>query len=134
MFRRDRGDLVKEWMLAFTIDAIPDFAGEGSGHFRMIECEIVPHAAYGTPPELFNAFFGIIAETLRELLVADRSTEIEDAGRRLLDEIGDVVASNHTAAQQGAPVSAPLSSTPESCHGIFLIRPCRQQVARTVRV
>jgi len=98
-------------MLAFTIDAILDFAGERRGHFRMIECEIVSHDAYGTPPELFNAFFRIIAETLRELLGADWSTVIKDAWRKLLDEIDGVVASTHTAVQQGAPVSGPVVGT-----------------------
>jgi len=107
MFRRDGGDLVKGSMLAFAIDAILDFAGERRGHFRMIECEIMSHDAYGTPPELFNAFFAIIAETLRELLGAAWSTEIADAWRKLLEEIDGVVASGHIAAQQGAPVSGP---------------------------
>ena len=111
MFRRDGGDLVKGSMLAFTIDAILDFAGERRGHFRMIECEIVSHDAYGTPPELFSTFFGIIAETLRELLGADWSTEIEDAWRKLLDDVDGVVASYHAAAQQGAPVSGPIGGT-----------------------
>jgi hypothetical protein len=111
MFRRDGGDLVRGSMLAFTIDAILDLAGERRGHFRMIECEMMSHDADGTPPELFNAFFRIVAKTLRELLGADWSTEIEDAWRKLLDEIDGVVASNHTAAQQGAPVSGPIVGT-----------------------
>ena len=37
----------------------------------MIECEISSHDAYGTPRELFIAFFGVIAGTLREILGAD---------------------------------------------------------------
>ena len=108
MFRRDGSDLVKGSMLALTIEAMLDFAGERRGHFRMIECEIVSHDAYGTSPELFKAFFGIIAETLRELLGADWSMEIEDAWRKLLDEIEGVIITNHTAAQHGAPVSGPV--------------------------
>ena len=111
MFRRDGGYLVRGSMLAFTIEAILDFAGERRGHFRMIECEIVSHDAYGTPPELFNAFFRIIAETLRELLGADWSTEIEDAWRKLLDDIASVVASPHAATQQGSPASGPTVSS-----------------------
>ena len=111
MFRRDGGDLVKGSMLAFTIDAILDFAGERRGHFRMIECEMMSHDAYGTPPELFNAFFRIVAETLRELLGADLSTEIADAWRKLLDEVDGVVASYRAATQQGAPVSNPIVGT-----------------------
>jgi hemoglobin-like flavoprotein len=107
MFRRDGGDLVKGSMLAFTIDAILDLAGERRGPFRMIECEIVSHDAYGTPPDLFNAFFGIIAETLRELLGADWTTAIDEAWRQLLDEV-EVVVASHAAAQQGAPVPGPI--------------------------
>jgi hypothetical protein len=40
MFRTEGSELVKGSMLALTIDAILDFAGERSGHFRMIECEV----------------------------------------------------------------------------------------------
>ena len=79
-------------MLALTIDAILDFAGERTGHFRLIECEVSSHDAYGTPRELFAAFFGIIAETLREILGDDWTPEIDAAWRRLLGEIDDLVA------------------------------------------
>jgi hemoglobin-like flavoprotein len=92
MFRSEGSDPVKGSMLALTIDAILDFAGERTGHFRLIECEVSSHDAYGTPRELFVAFFGVIAETLREVLAADWSPEIEDAWRKLLTEIGGVVA------------------------------------------
>ena len=30
----------------------------------MIACEVHSHDAYGTPPELFHKFFGVIADTL----------------------------------------------------------------------
>ena len=68
MFRTEGSELVKGSMLALTIDAILDFAGPRTGHFRMIECEISSHDAYGTPRDLFIAFFGVIAATLREIL------------------------------------------------------------------
>jgi hypothetical protein len=79
-------------MLALTIDAIMDFAGDRSGSFRMIQCEVQSHDAYGTPRKLFGEFFGVIAETLRELLAADWSPEMAEAWRRLLRELDDVVA------------------------------------------
>jgi hemoglobin-like flavoprotein len=91
MFRTQGSDLVKGSMLALTIDAIIDFAGERTGHFRMIECELSSHDAYGTPRELFVAFFGVIAETLREVVGADWTAKIEDAWRKLLAEIEGVV-------------------------------------------
>jgi len=92
MFRSDGSDLVKGSMLALTIDAMMDFAGDRTGHFRMIECEVSSHDAYGTPRELFVAFFGVIAKTLREILDADWSPEIDAAWRKLLAEIERVVA------------------------------------------
>jgi hypothetical protein len=74
-------------MLALTIDAIMDFAGDRTGSFRMIQCEVQSHDAYGTPRELFGKFFGVIAETICEILGADWSPEIDAAWRQLLAEI-----------------------------------------------
>jgi|SRR6195256_2992252 hemoglobin-like flavoprotein len=91
MFRRDGSDPVKGSMLALTIDAMLDFAGDRTGHFRMIECEVSSHDAYGTPRKLFGEFFGVIADTMRELLGADWSPEIEEAWRKLLGELDRVV-------------------------------------------
>jgi hemoglobin-like flavoprotein len=96
MFRSEGSDLVKGSMLALTIDAILDFAGDRTGHFRTIECEVSSHDAYGTPRELFAAFFGVIAGTLRDMLDTDWSPEIDVAWRNLLDEIEGVVAQNQT--------------------------------------
>ena len=87
MFRTDGSELVKGSMLALTIDAILDFAGERTGHFRMIEAEISSHDAYGTSRELFIAFFGIIAQTLREIIGADWSDDVDAAWRKLLGDI-----------------------------------------------
>jgi hemoglobin-like flavoprotein len=92
MFRREAGDLVKGSMLALAIDAIMDFAGDRRGSFRMIECEVQSHDAYGTPRKLFGEFFGVIADTMREILGDDWSPQIEDAWRRLLAELDQVVA------------------------------------------
>ena len=92
MFRTEGSEPVKGSMLALTIDAILDFAGPRTRHFRMIECEISSHDAYGTPRDLFIAFFGVIAGTLHEILGPDWSPEIDAAWRKLLEEIKDVVA------------------------------------------
>jgi hemoglobin-like flavoprotein len=91
MFRSEGSELVKGSMLALTIEAILDFAGERTGHFRMIECEVTSHDAYGTPRELFVAFFGVIAATLRDVLGEDWSPDIDRAWQRLLGEIAGVV-------------------------------------------
>jgi hemoglobin-like flavoprotein len=91
MFRSEGSALVKGSMLALTIEAMLDFAGERTGHFRLIECEVSSHDAYGTPRELFVAFFGVIADTLREVVGAEWSPEFDVAWRKLLDEIEGIV-------------------------------------------
>ena len=91
MFRSEGSEQVKGSMLALTIGAILDFAGDRSGSFRMISCEVQSHDAYGTPRELFGEFFGVIADTLREILGPDWSPEIDEAWRKLLGEIDRLV-------------------------------------------
>ena len=93
MFRTQGSDLVKGSMLALTTEAILDFAGDRSGKFRMIGCEVSSHDAYGTPRELFFAFFGVVAATLRELLGAEWTADMEAAWADMLAEIKGIVAS-----------------------------------------
>jgi hemoglobin-like flavoprotein len=87
MFRLDSRDLVKGSMLALTIEAILDFACQRRGHFRLIACEAASHDGYGTPRELFVAFFAIIRDSLRDLLGDQWSIEIAQAWDRLLADI-----------------------------------------------
>ena len=98
MFRREENDLVKGSMLALTIDAMLDHAGDRTGNFRMISCEVQSHDAYGTPHELFGKFFGVIADTMREILGTEWSPEIEDAWRKLLGEIDEFIAHSEVLA------------------------------------
>jgi hemoglobin-like flavoprotein len=87
MFRTQGSELVRGSMLALTIEAILDFAGERSGHFRLIACEVASHDAYGTQRELFLAFFVVIRDTLRDLLGDEWSPDIARAWDQLLVEI-----------------------------------------------
>lgn len=87
MFRSQGSELVMGSMLALTIESILDFAGERRGHFRMIACEVTSHDAYGTPRELFLAFFTVIRDTLRQLLGDEWSPDIARAWDHLLFEI-----------------------------------------------
>jgi hemoglobin-like flavoprotein len=106
MFRSQGSDLVKGSMLALTIDAMLDFAGDRTGHFRLIECEVQSHDAYGTPRELFGAFFGVIAQTVREILGADWSPEMDAAWRRVLAEIDGVIAQSEIPGEPHTPPSS----------------------------
>jgi len=92
MFRSQGSELVRGSMLAMTIDSMLDFAGDRTGRFRMISCEVQSHDAYGTPRELFGTFFGVIAAAVREVLGDKWSPEIDGAWRKLLEEIDAFVA------------------------------------------
>ncbi|KGT75129.1 flavoprotein [Bradyrhizobium japonicum] len=87
MFRSQGSESVMGSMLALTIEAILDFAGERRGHFRLIACEVASHDGYGTPRELFIAFFAVIRDALRDLLGDEWSPEIAQAWDQLLVEI-----------------------------------------------
>ena len=92
MFRSDGSELVKGSMLAFTIEALLDFAGERNGKFRIISSEVASHEACGTPRDLFIAFFAVIADTLRELLAAEWTDEIAAAWKKLLTDIEQMIS------------------------------------------
>jgi hemoglobin-like flavoprotein len=91
MFRSEGSEPVKGSMLSLTIEAIIDLAGERRGHFRMIECEVSSHDAYGTPRDLFVAFFAVIAATLREIVAEQWSGEIDAAWHKLLRDVDALV-------------------------------------------
>ena len=100
MFRIEGSEPVKGSMLQLTIEAILDFAGERSGRFRLIESEVFSHDAYGTPRELFVAFFAVIADCLRDILGEQWSGDIDAAWHKLLRDIAAIVQ------QQQHPVDA----------------------------
>ena len=90
-FRSEGSEPVQGSMLSLTIEAIRDLAGERRGRFRLIECEVSSHDAYGTPRELFVAFFAVIATTLREILAEQWSEEIDAAWHNLLRDVEAIV-------------------------------------------
>jgi hemoglobin-like flavoprotein len=87
MFRTEGSALVKGSMLELSIEAILDFAGERQASHRLILCEVQSHDAYGTSPELFNGFFTVIADTVRDLLGDDWSPRMDAAWRALRIEL-----------------------------------------------
>src|SRR5258705_4002730 len=99
MFQSEGSELVKGSMLALPIAAILDCAGGRSGSFRMIGCEVQSHDAYGTPRELFGKFFGVIADTMREILGPDWSPEIDEAWRNLLRELDQFVTQSQASIE-----------------------------------
>jgi hemoglobin-like flavoprotein len=87
LFRTDPKDLIKRSMLQLALDAILDFAGERKAAHRLIFAEVQSHDGYGTSPELFNVFFAVIADVVRDLLRDDWSPAMDAAWRKLQVEL-----------------------------------------------
>ncbi len=92
MFRTEGSELVKGSMLALTIDAILDFAGAPHRPFSHDRMRNFSHDAYGTPRDLFIAFFGVIAGTLREIWAPTGRRRSMLRGGRCCEEIEAMVS------------------------------------------
>ena len=87
LFVADRSGQVRGEMLARVIEAILDFAGERKYAATLIQTEVVTHAGYDVPPDVFGVFFGTVAETLRDLLGDHWTADIDAAWTRLLADL-----------------------------------------------
>ena len=87
LFLRDPKGLVKGEMLTRAFEAIIDFIGPRRYAHHFIQCEVVTHAGYDVPPEVFRLFFGVVARTLREVVGADWTGETDAAWSRLLADL-----------------------------------------------
>lgn len=87
LFWRDTTHAVKGEMLAKVFEIILDFIGENLYAAHMIQCEVVTHAGYDVPPDIFRVFFGIVADTIREQLGDGWTQEFDEAWTKLLREL-----------------------------------------------
>ena len=86
-FWRDTNGLIKGEMLARVIEAIFDFVDERKYAHHLIQCEVMTHAGYDVPPEVFATFFGVVAATLRELMGAAWTPATDAAWTELLADL-----------------------------------------------
>jgi len=91
LFIRDTDGAVKGEMLARVIEAILDFIDRRAYSACLIQCEVVTHAGYGVPPEVFGVFFATLADTIRSLAREDWTPAMDAAWRRLLADLDDFV-------------------------------------------
>lgn len=87
LFGADTGDQVKGEMLARAIQSILDFIGEHHYAATLIRSEVVNHAGFHVPPEVFSTFFAVLADTLAELLGTDWAPEMAGAWKGLLSDL-----------------------------------------------
>jgi hemoglobin-like flavoprotein len=85
-FWRDQNGAIKGEMLMRVFEAIFDFIGERQYADHLIQCEVVTHAGYDVPPDVFATFFGLVAEVVREACADGWTPQMDAAwGRTLAD-------------------------------------------------
>ena len=82
LFWRDTQHTIKGEMLSRTFEAIFDFIGERKFADHLISTEVVTHAGYDVPPDVFATFFGLVAEVVEETCDAKWTPEMASAWRR----------------------------------------------------
>lgn len=78
---------VRGEMLARVIEAILDFIGPRLYARALIQCEVVTHAGYDVPPEVFSTFFAYVRHAVRDLVAADWTPAMDAAWARTLDAL-----------------------------------------------
>jgi hemoglobin-like flavoprotein len=87
LFWRDTNGAIKGEMLTRVFEAILDFIGERLYAHHLIQCEVVTHAGYDVPPDVFCTFFPVVAATLREVVGEAWTPEIDQAWESLLADL-----------------------------------------------
>jgi hemoglobin-like flavoprotein len=87
LFWRDSNGAIKGEMLTRVFEAILDFVGERLYAHHLIQCEVVTHAGYDVPPDVFQTFFGVVAATLKDVCGETWTPEIDLEWQGLLADL-----------------------------------------------
>ena len=91
LFWRDTSGAIKGEMLMRVFEAILDFIRARQFADHMIGTEVVTHAGYDVPPDVFATFFGLVAEVVQETCGPDWTPAMAGAWRRTLRDLDDYV-------------------------------------------
>jgi hemoglobin-like flavoprotein len=92
LFWRDTRDSIKGEMLMRVFEAILDFVRARQFADHKIQTEVVNHAGYDVPPEVFSTFFGLVAEVVEEVCGPDWTPAMAEAWRRTLADLDAYIA------------------------------------------
>jgi hemoglobin-like flavoprotein len=95
LFCLDANHQVRGEMLSQVIRTMLDFVGERLYGDNLIRAEVMNHAGYDVPPAVFATFFGVVADTLRDVLGDDWTAQTDAAWRQLLAELEICVTHPH---------------------------------------
>lgn len=97
LFWRDTSGAIRGEMLMKVFEAILDFVGERRYADHMIRTEVVTHAGYDVPMDVFPSFFGIVHEVVREACGGGWTAQMETAWAQLLADIDSYIGAEALA-------------------------------------
>lgn len=92
MFVLDWNGSARGNMLALVINAVLDSIGESAYGENLIRTEALNHAGMGVTPEQFSRFFGIVAETVKDVLGTEWSAEMASAWQQVQANVDRIIA------------------------------------------
>jgi hemoglobin-like flavoprotein len=92
LFVMDTDGAVRGSMLSWVISVLADYTGDRRYAENLIRAEAANHDAYGLPAGSFGLFFGVVARTIRDVIGAEWTVEMDTDWAALLDELDTVVA------------------------------------------
>jgi hemoglobin-like flavoprotein len=98
LFWRDKNHQVKGEMLSQVAVAILDFVGPRRYASQLIRTEVVNHAGYDVPPDVFRLFFGIVRDTMKDVSGPDWTADMDAAWTSTLADLEAYATLNSTAA------------------------------------
>ena len=104
LFWSDKNGAVRGEMLAKVFSAILDFVGERLYASTLIQTEVVNHAGYDVPPDIFAIFFSTVAATLKDVIGPDWTPAMDEAWTRLLADLDYYVTHPNQAETVGVVV------------------------------
>lgn len=85
LFVRDVKYIVRGQMVQMVIENLLDYATVRTFGLPMIQAERVNHVNLGVPNEVFGIFFGVIHETVADLLGVDWTPAMNDSWKEMLE-------------------------------------------------
>jgi hemoglobin-like flavoprotein len=92
LFIRDTTWAARGEMLSRTIELIFDLLDKDSYASNFVRAEIVTHDGYGVPPNVFPRFFETLANTIKELLGSEWTTEMDKSWNALVARLAGTAA------------------------------------------
>jgi len=97
LFWRDTTGSIKGEMLMRVFEAVLDFIRKRQFADHMIRTEVVTHAGYDVPPEVFATFFGLVAEVIEQACGTAWTSAMAEAWKQTLVELDSFVGLRPTS-------------------------------------